>query len=121
MPDSSFIDKMEDYIHQGSSIFIRGNFISKVNEFRRKVIAVFTSNKDVIIKANKLLKDSALQSVSFKGLTLSKSDFEISNSLDNESWDDQVTDEMDKIEKFLSNTGERLTALSDSLEALIKK
>ena len=116
MPDSGFIDKLEDYIHEGSSIFIRGNFISKVNELRNKIIAVFTSYKEVIIKANQLLKSKSEEKVSFKGITLRNSEFKTDNSLDNENWDDQVMEEMDKLENFLNEARDRVSKLIEALE-----
>ena len=117
--ESAFIGKIEDFVHQGSAIFIRGNFISKLNDFRRKVISVFTSYKEVIIKAKQFLKDNNCDSVSFKGIKLSKEDFSTSNSLDNENWDDLVTEEMDKIEKFLDAAEEKLKSLTEKLGNLV--
>ncbi len=119
MEESSFVEKLEDFVHQGSAIFIRGNFLSKLNDFRRKVINVYTSNKEVIIKANQFLKDSDHTSVSFKGLRLRKEDFNTNSSLENENWDDLVTAEMDRIEKFLSDAQDRLKLLSGRLNSML--
>ena len=118
LEDTTFLEKIEDYVHQGSAIFIRGNFISKLNDFRRKAISAYTSNKEVIIKANQFLKEHDLPSVIFKGVKLRKDDFDTSSSLDNENCDNQVTADMDGIEKFINEADDRLKSLTERLGKL---
>ncbi|SFS76731.1 hypothetical protein SAMN02910357_01717 [Succinivibrio dextrinosolvens] len=114
----SFTEKVGDYIYQGSAIFLRGNFISKINEFRHKIMSLYVSYKDVIINANQFLKDNSLKSVSFKGVFLRKEDFEISNSIDNKDWDDQVNKEMELFENFINIASDRLKRLITEINKL---
>jgi|GEM_PF-5697136 len=111
-------EKVEDYIYHGSGIFLRGNFISKLNEFRHKIICLYVSYKDVIISANQLLKDNSLNTISFKGVTLRKEDFDISNSLENEGWDELINEEMESLENFLNSYEERIKSLVSALNKL---
>lgn len=111
-------EKVEDYIYQGSGIFLRRNFISKLNEFRHKIICLYVSYKDVIISANQLLKDNSLNTISFKGVTLRKEDFDISNSLENEGWDELINEEMESLENFLNSYEERIKSLVSALNKL---
>lgn len=111
-------EKVEDYIYQGSGIFLRRNFISNLNEFRHKIISIYVSYKDVIITANQLLKDNSLNAVSFKGVTLRKEDFDISNSQENEGWDELVNEEMELLENFINSYEERIKSLISELNKL---
>lgn len=119
LEDRGILGKIQDYIHEGSSIFLRQSYVSKINALKHKAIKVVTSYKDVIIKSNQYLLWQSEEPVSFEKISLRDKSLHIENSLKNESWDDSILEELERISDFLNGVGDQVELLESKLETFL--
>lgn len=112
----SFLEKVQNYIHEGSFIFLRQSLITKLNELKQKSIQVVASYKDVIVFANQHLLCQTQEPVSFENVAIENENYEVDNSLDNNSWKNEVNSKLDRIGNYLDEASEQVTLLKSKLE-----
>lgn len=119
LEDRGMLGKVQDYIHEGSSIFLRQSFVSNINSVKHKAIKVISSYKEVIEKSNQYLLWQSEDPVSFDNISLRDKPLDIENSLKNESWEDTILAELGSIGDYINDTADQVELLESRLEPFL--
>ena len=83
---------------------------------RKNLARLYLSYHPVFLRANALLKEGGIQTVSLKGLTLKNVTLEMSHALSNETWGQDFEKQADKLRDFIDRTVGAATALRERLK-----